>query len=123
MGKRNLSIILVLALMLSMIIAPIAQATDDQPLALKGNFVFDDGHVLSYEKIATDLEIWQSLSDPEKQRVWNEMEAAIINQYPGFVSDREANLQERSKEKALFKEELISKNELKIAPYNSRSLG
>ncbi len=119
MGKRNLSIILVLALMLSVIIAPTAQAADDKSFILEGNFVFDDGHVLSYEKIATDLEIWHSLSDLEKQRIWNEMEAAVINQYPEYVSDREANLQERRKEKALFKEELISKNELKIAPYNS----
>ena len=86
--KKRITIILALALMLSLTTAPVTQALADQTFDTEKTFVLDDNSTISYEKLAADtLDIKLTLSEAEQQKFHDKIVADFIKNNPDLPLD------------------------------------
>ena len=113
--KSKVSFLLALVLMLSLMIAPVTQAMEDQTIDLDELLVADENHVINYNELRTD--IIQKLSEAELQRLKDEIVSDYINRNPDAVLEiplTDAQMQKATKQKESNIGELISRKQIQL---------
>lgn len=125
MRKSKVSLLLVLTLMLSLIIAPVTQAMEDQDQTIEVEELLfvDINNYINHNELGAD--IIQRLSEPELQKLREEVVFNYINSNPDVVMEREftddeiQKVREQNRERI---EELILKKQLQLEPEDNAEL-
>lgn len=117
MRKSKVSLLLVLTLMLSLIIAPVTQAMEDQDQTIEVEELLfvDINNYINHNELGAD--IIQRLSEPELQKLREEVVFNYINSNPDAVVEMEFTddqMQKAIKQKIDNIEQLISRKQLQL---------